>query len=276
MTSARRSCGRSTTVGAVDGDLERSTRYRKLYAGLGAADELRVAFMAGASCLGIGAFVRAAEDGPFTDAELTDIRALTSVAATALRRALGRVLQDTSAQAPVVIMLDGDGTITAMSAGGQQILEDLRINGVDGDFPGLVQVAATRARTSRTTTQLTTRLRGRSGRWLRLNVSPMEGDSGAVALTVETARPDDLVRVLLDSYGLTVRETEIVLRLCRGLATKDIAADLMISTHTVRDHVKSVFEKAGVNSRGELVAELFSNHVLDHFHSAVDHVVVAE
>jgi DNA-binding CsgD family transcriptional regulator len=264
-----------TLAETVDGDLERSPRYTKLYAALGAADELRIAFVAGSSCLAIAVLVRAEGDGVFTAEETTDVRSLVPIATTALRRALGRNLEDISTQAPVVIMLDGEGNITGMSAGGEEVLEDLRINGVDGDFPGIVQVAATKARWSRKATHLTTRLRGRSGRWLRLNVAPMEGEVGAVALTVETARPDDLVRVLLDSYGLTSRETEIVLRLCRGLTTKDIAADLMISSHTVRDHVKAVYEKAGVNSRGELVAELFSKHVLDRFHQTVSHVAHA-
>jgi DNA-binding CsgD family transcriptional regulator len=100
----------------------------------------------------------------------------------------------------------------------------------------------------------------------------MEDDSGAVALTVEPAPVDDLGRLLLESYGLTPRETEILFRLCRGLTTKEIAAELVISSHTVRDHCKAIYEKAHVNSRGELVAQLFSNHVLDRLHAAVTHV----
>jgi DNA-binding CsgD family transcriptional regulator len=261
-----------TLVDAVDGDLDRSPRYRELYAGLGAADELRVAFMAGTSCLGIGAFVRATDDGPFPPDELADVRALLPVATTALRRGLGRILADVGSQPPVVIIVDAEGAVTSMSAGGEEILEDLRIDGVDREFPGVVQVAAAKARWSRSSSNLTTRLRGRSGRWLRLHVTPMTGRRGEVALTVETARPDDLVRILLDSYGLTPRETEIVLRLCRGMSTKEIATDLVISTHTVRDHVKAIYDKAGVNSRGELVAGLFTAHVLDRFHHTVSHV----
>ncbi len=76
--------------------------------------------------------------------------------------------------------------------------------------------------------------------------------------------------VLLDSYGLTPRETDLVLALCRGLGTKELAAELVISVHTVRDHLKAVFEKSGVNSRGELVAKLFTSHVLGSIHETVD------
>lgn len=115
-------------------------------------------------------------------------------------------------------------------------------------------------------------MRSESGRWLRLNVSPIDGEAGAVALVIETARPDDLVPVLLGSYGLTDRETEIVLLLASGLSPKEIAADLVLSVHTARDHVKMIYDKAGVTSRGELVAAVFSNHVLDAFHQSIQHI----
>jgi DNA-binding NarL/FixJ family response regulator len=68
---------------------------------------------------------------------------------------------------------------------------------------------------------------------------------------------------------LTEREIEIVIMLARGFATKEIAAELSLSAYTVRDHVKSIFDKTGVNSRGELVARLFSEHLLVGFHAAV-------
>lgn len=256
----------------TEGALDRSPRYQKLYRHADAADELRVAFVAGSSCLAVGAFVRSAGHGPFTEEEMNDVRQLLPVATIALRRALGHGCQQSLARPPVVILLDAEGRVSGMTEGGERVLDDLRMNEPDGELPGIVSAAAIKARWSRTTANLTTRVRGRSGQWLRLHVSPMQDDAGVVALTVETARPGDVAHILLESYELTARETEIALLLCRGSSTKEIAAELLISSHTVRDHVKAIYDKAGVSSRGELVATLFSTHVLEPMHAAISHL----
>jgi DNA-binding CsgD family transcriptional regulator len=258
-----------TLFEAVDGDLARSPRYRNLFARGGVGDELRATFVAGTSCLAIGSFARPGEAGPFSAEEIVDARQLVPVATTVLRRALGRVAQQTRTDAPIVVLLDAAGEITAMSEGSQHVLDELRLEPDPIGLPTHVRAAATKARWSRARTSITTRVRDGSGRWLRLHVTPMEGDTGTVAVVVETARPDDLVSILLESYGLTERETAVVLLLARGCSPKEIAADLVISVHTVRDHIKAIYEKTGVTTRGELVAKLFSNHVLEPLHATV-------
>lgn len=60
----------------------------------------------------------------------------------------------------------------------------------------------------------------------------------------------------LQSYGLTPRESEVVSCLFRGLSAKEVGAEFEISTHTVHDHIKSIYRKVGVQSRGELIARL--------------------
>ena len=256
----------ATLADATDGEVERSPRYQKLYAGFGAADELRVAFVSGSTCLAIGAFVRI--DHLFSPTEANDVRDLLAPAVSVLRQALAA--PDSSAeQGPIVILLDAQNQVVSTSEGAVPVLEDLRIP-VDGAVPGTILVAAARARTSRATTRLSTRLRGSSGRWVRLHVTPMDSPSGLVAVTIDPATAGDLVSILLASYGLSDRETDVVLALCRGLATKEIAAELGISSHTVRDHLKVIFTKTGINSRGKLVARLVSEHVLTRFeHRAV-------
>jgi DNA-binding NarL/FixJ family response regulator len=53
---------------------------------------------------------------------------------------------------------------------------------------------------------------------------------------------------------------QITQLIAHGFGTAEMADRLHVSSHTVRDHVKAIFEKVGVSSRGELVATLFAEH----------------
>ena len=65
-----------------------------------------------------------------------------------------------------------------------------------------------------------------------------------------------MLPVLAAAYALTDREQEVVSCVFAGLSTKEISRRLHISTYTVQDHLKAVFAKVGVNSRGELAHHL--------------------
>lgn len=58
------------------------------------------------------------------------------------------------------------------------------------------------------------------------------------------------------AFGLTEREEEILKRLVRGESYKEIAYHLAISVHTVNNHIRRVYEKMQVHSRGEAAAKL--------------------
>jgi DNA-binding CsgD family transcriptional regulator len=71
--------------------------------------------------------------------------------------------------------------------------------------------------------------------------------------------PADLAPIIVDAYALTDREQQITSLIARGASTREIAAALHLSPHTVRDHIKVPFAKTSVNSRGELVAKLYAD-----------------
>jgi DNA-binding NarL/FixJ family response regulator len=89
---------------------------------------------------------------------------------------------------------------------------------------------------------------------------------------VEPAKSTDIAPIIIEAYGLAPRERDVVRALARGLSTPDIAAELFLSAHTVRYYIKSVFEKVGVSSRGELVAKLFAEHYSEPMHATAVHV----
>lgn len=61
---------------------------------------------------------------------------------------------------------------------------------------------------------------------------------------------------ILPALGLTAREGEVAMAVLRGLSTKEIAASIRISPHTVQTHVRHIFDKVGVDSRQALASVL--------------------
>jgi DNA-binding CsgD family transcriptional regulator len=77
----------------------------------------------------------------------------------------------------------------------------------------------------------------------RLLLSPEKARSSPPASAAE-AMPE---------LGLSRREREILPLLIEGLSNEEISERLFISPHTVKNHVTSIFRKAGVSSRFELL-----------------------
>jgi len=61
---------------------------------------------------------------------------------------------------------------------------------------------------------------------------------------------------------LTTRQREILQSMVRGLYDRDIASQLGISIHTVREHVDALFAKLGAANRAEAVAIALRRHLL--------------
>jgi DNA-binding CsgD family transcriptional regulator len=119
------------------------------------------------------------------------------------------------------------------------------------------------------------RVRSPRGRWLVLHATclrDLEGDPGSVAVVIEPAHGEEIAPIIVEAYALSPREQEVTRLIARGAGTAEIAATLFVSPHTVRDYVKTIFDKAGVSSRGELTAKFFAEHYTQPLHEGCYHV----
>lgn len=67
---------------------------------------------------------------------------------------------------------------------------------------------------------------------------------------------------LAQGMALAPRELEVLAGMARGLSNKEIAAELHLSTHTVKTYVKSVLEKLHSPDRAGAVARGFEQGIL--------------
>jgi DNA-binding CsgD family transcriptional regulator len=163
-----------------------------------------------------------------------------------------------------LILLGGDDSIVLTDAAGEAWLAQLAAGDLHAPLPDVVAAVASRARSAGNGGEprlARARVRTNSGAWLVVRGSALSGDGDArTAITLEPARTHDLAPLIADAYGLTERERAVVQLVAHGLATEAIGGTLHISPWTVQDHLKSIFEKVGVSTRGELVARVFFEH----------------
>ena len=76
--------------------------------------------------------------------------------------------------------------------------------------------------------------------------------------TTGTAVLDSVPEERVQALGLSTREAEMAVMIARGLANKEIAAELNISPATVRTHIYNLYQKAEARSRVELLNKLRS------------------
>ncbi len=68
--------------------------------------------------------------------------------------------------------------------------------------------------------------------------------------------PAEMLYEQLEKHGLTPRQIDIAQLVGVGLTNSGIAEKLCISTRTVENHLRAIYEKAGVNNRTSLVYRL--------------------
>lgn len=250
-------------------DPRQSPRYRRFLRPLGFNDELRTVLRVGDAPWGSITMWR--RDGAFTPRETALLAELSAPVGEALRRHARPSIvhaEPRDHDRPGLLLFDPNGHLTSVNDDASRWLAELPPEpgiGTDhGLLPVWLLITAYRAGAIRHGAgdgTARTRVRTRQGRWLICHASCLrhhDGSPGPVALVIEPAQPADIAPIVVEAYGLTDREQQIVRLIARGAATTDISEELHLSPHTVRDHVKAIFAKAEVSSRGELTAKLFA------------------
>jgi len=261
--------GISTLHEATGGDPSTSPRWRRNIK-MGGDQELiaRLRARTGQVWGALGLY-REPERPMFDESDKRFVEAVSPYLAQGARRALlaGEAADPEGPDAPGMLILTDTWEVETATPGVARWLRDLPDGDYDaGRLPAAVLSVAGRAlrtaeQPARPGEVAMARVLSRSGVWLALHGAGLVSDARRrVAVIVEPARPAGIYELLMSAYELTRREQDVTRLILQGVATSQIADELVISVHTVRQHLKSIFDKAGVRSRRDLVAKIFYSH----------------
>jgi len=260
---ARRDRKASTLDEATGGRAETSPRHRDLLAPVGLGPELRCAFVADRVVWGALILVRRAGSAEFDQREVDVIARASRLFAQGVRRGL---VVEATGQEPAgpetvaVVELDTTGGLVRASSSAEALLAELSGTTPEAALSGAaIQAIASATRAAAPGAPLpTSTVKTRAGSWLVLHgglIGP--GRTGVVSVFIQRAHPMLVAAQLLKAFALSAREQEVAQLVLHGATTAQAAARLAISPHTVGDHLKSIFDKTGARTRGELAATLF-------------------
>lgn len=254
---------------ATKGMPKRSPRYRDICLPLGFGDELRAALRTGNSSWGFMCLHRERNGSRFSQAEVAMLAALAPHIAQGLRAALllKRAENTDGIKGPGLLLLARDLSLMAATEAGRYWLSEISDTPTQQELPQAIYAIVARLIALEHGSYSTglaprARIQCRSGQWLVMHASRLSGRGlpGETAIIFEPAQPAEVAPLLLEAYGLTQREAQLAHLVLRGMDTAQISRMLAISDLTVQQHLKSIFDKAGVSSRRELAAQIFYEH----------------
>jgi DNA-binding CsgD family transcriptional regulator len=263
---ARTPAGVATLAQATGGDPASSARWRDVIVPSGLRHELRAVFRDGNRSWGALVLMRGGDVPDFSADEVRFLGRIAGTVAKGFQRVLVRQHLDhgEDARQSGILVVGGDPlrVISATSAA-QHWLAELDDGGHGGPLPTAV-VSTALAALRGTSTTATIRARTRRGRWVTVVADRLQSPSGAheVGVVLQPSRPAEIAEIVGAAHGLTRRERDVVLLVASGHTNSEIARLLGVSQYTVADHLKRVFAKVGVASRGELTSTLFHDYYL--------------
>lgn len=256
-------------AGSTNGRLGESLVWRELMADYDVVDVASVVFADRYGCWGFLDLWRRARAEPFSTEELAALASLVGPVTAALRQSQADTLLDRASSrderpGPVVLVLSEDLEVRSMTPETERVLR-LLVPPARAASPvpaAAYNVAAQllAAEAGVDAHPATTRVHVRDEWWVTLRAARMvSADCSAtsdIAVTIEQITPAERVELFVRAVGLSARESELLQLLGTGSSTQEAAVTMMLSPHTVGDHLKSIFAKTGSRSRGELLARV--------------------
>lgn len=266
---ARSDRGISTLYEATGGDPASSARWH-VNMTMGGDQEMIAALRSPAGDVwGALGLYREPGQPMFDRDDIEFVRSLAPCLAEGARRGLlvGEASDPDGPESPGLVVLSASSDVESITPGVERWLRELPDGDWDaGRLPSSVHAVAGRAlRTAEHPDSpgeiAVSRVLSRSGTWVVLHGAALVADgSRRAAVIVEPAHPARITPLLMSAYGLSEREQDVTRLVLQGDSTAQIAERLVVSPHTVQQHLKSVFEKTGVRSRRELVGKVFFAH----------------
>jgi DNA-binding CsgD family transcriptional regulator len=100
------------------------------------------------------------------------------------------------------------------------------------------------------------RLRSTSGRWIAITGSTLDGPDGHVAVVLQQASLGQMLPAAAAWFRLTKREADVLRLTSQGGTAREMSRTLQMSEHTLNDHLTTIYRKANVRGRDELLALL--------------------
>jgi DNA-binding CsgD family transcriptional regulator len=280
----RSESGISTLHEATGGDPSLSPSWQMNMA-MGGDQEMIASLRTGGAVWGAVGLYRAPGEPLFDNQDKVFLKAIAADLATGARTGLlvGEARDPLWPDSPGLVVLSDDGEIESTTPGVERWLSDLPDGDLDaGRLPTAVHAVAGRAlRTAQSHDEpgevALARVLSRSGTWIVLHgTSLVASGSRRAAVIIEPAHPARITPLLMSAYGLTDREQEVTRLVLRGDSTAQIAERLVVSPHTVQQHLKNIFEKTGVRSRRQLVGKVFFAHYEPRFRDNEDRALDGE